>query len=79
MGVTGKDPSVSKINYTKFGILRHYKNFLDDVSYEWVMNIVMDDGRVHPLAKTLPSLVNNLWWYSIMRNGNLDEKTLGEW
>ena len=79
MGVTCKDPSVSKINYTKFGILRHYKNFLDDVSYEWVMNIVMDDGRVHPLAKTLPSLVNNLWWNSIMRNGNLDEKTLGEW
>jgi hypothetical protein len=24
-------------------------------------NIVMEDGRVHPLAKTLPSLVANLW------------------
>ena len=26
-------------------------------------NTIMDDGWVQPLAKTLPSLVNNLWWY----------------
>ena len=26
------------------------------------MNIVIDDGWVHPLARTLPSLVSNLWW-----------------
>ena len=24
------------------------------------INIVIEDGQVHPLAKTLPSLVNNL-------------------
>jgi len=29
-------------------------------------NIVMDDGWVHLLAKTLPSLIGNLWWNIIM-------------
>ena len=37
-------------------------------------NIVMDDGWVHPLAKTLPSLVSNLWWNIVM-----NEKLLGKW
>ena len=40
---------------------------------------VMDDGRVHPLAKTLPSLVNNLWWNIVMDDWNLDEKSLDKW
>ena len=42
-------------------------------------NIVMDDGWVHPLAKTLPSLVNNLWWNIVMDDVNLDEESLGKW
>ena len=40
---------------------------------------VVDDRWVHPLAKTLPSLVNNLWWNSVMGDWNLDEKSLGKW
>ena len=42
-------------------------------------NIVMDDGWVHPLAETLPSLVNNLWWNTVMDDLNSDEKSLGKW
>ena len=42
-------------------------------------NIVMDDKWAHPLAKSLPSLVNNLWWNIIMNDWKLDEKSLGEW
>jgi hypothetical protein len=42
-------------------------------------NIVMHDGWVHPLSKTLPSLVSNLWWNIIMDDCNLDEKTFGNW
>jgi hypothetical protein len=37
----------------------------------------MDDGWVHPLAKTLPSIVNNLWWNIVMDEWNLDEKSIG--
>ena len=36
-------------------------------------NIVMDDGWVHALAKTLPSLVGKLWWNIVMHDWNLDE------
>ena len=39
----------------------------------------MDDGWVHPLAKTLSSLVNNLWWNIVMVACNMDEKTLSKW
>ena len=39
----------------------------------------MDDGCAHPLAKTLPSLVNNLWWNIVMDDWNLDEKSLDKW
>ena len=42
-------------------------------------NIAMDDGWVHLMAKTLPSLVNNLWWDIFMDNWLLDEKSLGKW
>ena len=42
-------------------------------------NIVMDDGWVHPLANTLPSLVNNLWWNIVMHDWNLGEKSLDKW
>ena len=48
------------------------------VMNKWT-NIVKDDGWVHPLAKTLPSLVNNLWWNIIMDDWDLDEKLLGKW
>ena len=33
----------------------------------------MDDGWLHPLAESLPSLVSNLWWNIIMDDWNLDE------
>ena len=36
----------------------------------------MDDEWVYPLAKTLPSLVNNLWWNIVMDDWNLDENHL---
>ena len=39
----------------------------------------MDDGWVHPLAKTLPSPIINLWWHIVMDDWNLDEKTLSKW
>ena len=42
-------------------------------------NISMDDGWVYPLAKNLPSFVNNLWWNIVMDDWNLDEKSLGKW
>ena len=42
-------------------------------------DIIMDDGWVHQLAKTSPSLVNNLWWNIIMDDCNLDEKSCGKW
>jgi len=42
-------------------------------------NIVIDDGWVHPLAQSLPSLVNNLWWNIVMDDWNLNEESLGEW
>ena len=33
----------------------------------------MGDGRVHPLAKTLRSLVSHLRWNIVMDDWNLDE------
>ena len=42
-------------------------------------NIVKDDGWVHPLAKTLPSLVNNSWWNINLDDWKLDRKSLDEW
>ena len=38
--------------------------------------IVMDDGWVHALAKTLPPFVSNLWWNIVMDDWNLDENHL---
>ena len=54
--------------------------FSDDTSYmnKWTY-IVMDDGWVHPLANTFPSLVNNLWWNIVMKDWKLDDKPLGKW
>jgi hypothetical protein len=48
-------------------------------SYEKFANNVMDDGWVHPLAKTIPSLVRNLWWIIVMDDWKLDAKVLGKW
>ena len=45
---------------------------------DWTNYIVMDYGWVHPLVKTLPSFVINLWWNIVMDTWNLDEKTLGK-
>ena len=36
----------------------------------------MDDGGVHLLTETLPSLVNNLWWNIVMDDWNLDGKVI---
>ena len=53
---------------------------MDDTSYEYKWkNIIMDDGRVHPLAKTIPSLVNNLWRNIVMDDWNLDVEALDKW
>ena len=40
---------------------------------------VMDNGWVHSTAKTLPSLVSNLWCNIIMDDWNLDENLLSKW
>ena len=42
-------------------------------------NTAMDDGWVHPVAKTLPSLVSNLWWNTAMDDWNWNEKSLDKW
>ena len=42
-------------------------------------NVVIDDKWVHPLAKTLHSLVSNFWWNTTMDNWNLDENIFGKW
>ena len=54
-------------NYTIYDILCHYGNFLNGILImnKWTY-IDMGDGWVHPLAKTLPSLVNNFWWNIVM-------------
>ena len=39
----------------------------------------MDDEWVHPLAKTLPSLVTNLWWKIVMDDQDLDENSIDKW
>ena len=38
------------------------------------MDIVMDDGWVHLVAKTHALFIGNLWWNIIMGNWELDEK-----
>ena len=38
------------------------------------MDIVMDDGWVHLVAKTPALFIGNLWWNIIMGNWELDEK-----
>ena len=42
-------------------------------------NIVMDDGWVHSMTKTMPSLVSNLWYNIVMGDWMLDENLLGKW
>ena len=42
-------------------------------------NIVVNDGGVHPLARTLLSLVSNLWWNIVMKDWDSDEKSFGKW
>ena len=41
--------------------------------------IVMTMDEFRKLAKTLPSLVGNLWLNIVMNDWNLDEKLLGKW
>ena len=45
---------------------------------KWINNVI-NVGWVHPLAKTLPFLVGNLWWNIVMDDWNLDKKSLGKW
>ena len=44
---------------------------------EWT-SIVMDDGWIRLLAKTLPCLVSRSWWNVVVDDWNLDEKPLGQ-
>jgi hypothetical protein len=44
-----------------------------------LIDIVIKDGRVHPLTKALPPLVSNQWWENVMDDWNLDTKPLGRW
>jgi hypothetical protein len=41
-------------------------------------NVVTGDGWVHPLVKSLPSLVSNVWRNIVMDHWNLD-KPLSKW
>ena len=73
------------IRYSKYDIECHMVFYVTMGTFrltvlmnKWT-NIVMDDGWVHPLAKTLPSLVSNLCWNVVMDDWNLDEKSLGKW
>jgi hypothetical protein len=54
-----------------YGVLCHSCNSSDDTVplINKLTNIVMDDGRVHPLAKTLLSLVSNLWCHGGLKLG----------
>jgi hypothetical protein len=60
--------------YTKYDIECHTVFYVTMVTFwttllmnKW-SNIVMDDGRVHSLAKILPFFVKNLWWNIIMHD-----------
>ena len=61
-----------------YGNLCHHGNFQMTLLINKWTNIGMDDGWVHSLAKTLPSLVNNLWWNIVMDDQILNEKLLGK-
>jgi hypothetical protein len=58
---TGSDNEACEF-YTKCDILCHMVCCWMTILINKWTNIVMDDEWVWPLAKTLPSLVNNLWW-----------------
>ena len=73
------------VNYTKYDFWCHMVVYVTMITFwktflmkKWA-NIVIDDGWVHPLVKTLPSLVNNLWWDIVTDDWNLDEKSRGKW
>ena len=61
-----------------YGFWSHYDNFCDDISCHNLRNTLIVDGWVHPLVKTLPSLVNNSWWNIVLDDLNVDEKSLGK-
>ena len=57
-----KKQEITKCNLLDLETLGcHYGNFLDDTLMNTFTDIVMDDGWVRPLAKTLPSPVSNFW------------------
>jgi hypothetical protein len=74
----------SKKDYTKYGIQCHMVFYVTMVVFGMTLlmnrwtNVVVDNGWVHPLAKTLPSLVNNLWWNIVTDDWNFDEKHIGK-
>ena len=71
-------------SYTKFYIKCHMVINITMVTIWMILlmnkwtNIVMDDEWVHPLVKTLPTLVNKLWWNIVMDDWILDGKTLAK-
>ena len=71
--------------YTKYDISRHTAFYVTMATLritllmnKWT-NIVMEDGWVHPLGKTLSSLANNLRWTIVMHDWKLDEWALDKW
>ena len=67
------------MTFSSYAILCHYGNFLDDTSYKWVRKHCHECWWVHRLAKTMPSLVSDLWWIIVMDDWNMDGKSLGRW
>ena len=66
-------------NYIKHDIKCYMVTFWMTLFLNKWTNTIMDGGWVRPPAKTLPSLVNILWWNIVMDDWNLDEKSLGKW
>ena len=67
---------------TMFSVIWYYMSQWTLFGWHFLMNkganTVMDDGWVHSLAKTLPSLISNLWWTIVMDDWNLDENPLSK-
>ena len=77
------------VNYTKYDIYCHMvfdvimgTFWMTILMNKWA-NIGMDDGWVHPLVKTLHSLVSKLWWNIVIDAWNFDENhfylIIGKW
>ena len=64
--------------YTKHDSVTMVTLWMTLLMNKWT-NIVMDDKWVQMLAKTLRSLVINLWWNIVLDFWNLDKNHFSEW